>query len=353
MNILPAKLTALTHSILTAFGCEKSEADIVTDHLVGANLAGHDSHGVGVLPMYGEQVKDGNLIPNQTPTFSDPVGAVTLVNANRGFGHRMTLLALDHAMQTIDQHKVAILGMRNSGHISRTGTYAEYCAARGFVSLHFVNVVGHSPLVAPFGSKQTGFSTNPVSMAMPVANKAVPMLDMATSTVAFNKVRVANNKGEQVPEGCLLDAEGQPTTDPKPMAENRVGALTTFGEHKGSGLAIFAELLAGALVSDATVATAEHIPHGAINSMLSVIVDPAAFDDPEAVAKRTLEFCNSISQCAPASGVDKVLLPGEPEHISRAKRASGIPIDPETLEQLIKTGTNFNINERLLRDLIT
>lgn len=256
-------------------------------------------------------------------------------------------------MKTIPNNKVAILGLRNAGHISRTGTYAEYCASHGYVSLHFVNVIGHSPLVAPYGSRQTGFSTNPISMAMPVNQQAMPMLDMATSTVAFNKIRVANNKGEAAPPGCLLDATGAPTTDPKPMAENRTGALTAFGAHKGSGLAIFAELLAGALVSDATVATAEHIPHGAINCMFSVIVDPAAFDDPEAIAKRTLEFCQSINECEPADGVDKVLLPGEPEHISRAKRGrDGIPVDPETLEQIIQTGVSFGVDEKTLRGSI-
>ncbi|MCL4152616.1 UNVERIFIED_CONTAM: hypothetical protein GTU68_033501, partial [Idotea baltica] len=198
-------------------GCNEREAKIVSDHLIRANLTGHDSHGIGMLPMYALQVKDGNLIPNQTPVFHAPVGAISVVDAQRGFGHHMTLLALDHAMRTIDEHRVAILGLRNAGHVSRVGTYSEYCAAKGYVSIHFVNVVGHAPLVAPYGSKEAGFSTNPISMAMPIEGKAKPLLDMATSTVAFGKIRVASNKGETVPLGYLVDADGVPTTDPNPM----------------------------------------------------------------------------------------------------------------------------------------
>jgi len=117
-----------------------------------------------MLPLYGEQVLDGNLIPNQTPQLLPPVGAVHSVDAKLGFGHRMAIIALDHAMQRVPEHHVAILAMKNSGHISRVGTYSEYCAARGYVSIHCANVVGHSPIVAPFGAAESGFSTNPISM---------------------------------------------------------------------------------------------------------------------------------------------------------------------------------------------
>lgn len=354
MHIEAKKLNALTYTLLQGFGCNEDEASIVAQHLVEANLTGHDSHGVGVIPMYGRQVADGNLVPNQTPLFGQACGAITQVDGQRGFGHRIALLALDHAMQTLSEHKVAILGLKNSGHISRTGHYSEYCASHGFVSMHFVNVIGHSPLTAPFGSRDAAFSTNPISMAMPVNNQAQPLLDMATSTVAFNKIRVANNKGEPAPVGSLLDKSGKPTLDPKPMAERREGTLTAFGEHKGSGLAIFAELLAGALASDATVATAERIPNGAINCMLSVIIDPAGFDDPQAIAERTLGYCQSINECTPVDGVDRVLVPGEPEALSRRERNQhGIPVDDETLRQLIQTGVDFGLDHDALKQLIS
>jgi uncharacterized oxidoreductase len=353
LNYTSTSITALAHAILKGFGCNENEATIVAAHLTDANLTGHDSHGIGMLPLYGDQLRDGNLIANQTPVLHDPIGAISIVDAQRGFGHRMTLLALDHAMQTIPEHKVAILGMRNSGHVSRVGTYSEYCAARGFVSIHMVNVVGHPPIVAPYGAREAGFSTNPISMAMPVKGKASPLLDIATSTVAFGKVRVASNKGETMTSGCLVDSDGLETTDPDPMAQRREGALCAFGSHKGSGLGIFVEMLAGALVSKDTVATMEHLPNGVINNMFSVIIDPTAFDSSDDVARRTMEFYDYIKNKPAAVGTEEVLMPGEPELNSRqTRRNQGVPVDGETIKQLLDIGESFSLNKDSLADIL-
>lgn len=343
-------LTEFTQAILLGFGCNSKESDIVANHLVLANLTGHDSHGIGMLPMYGAQVRDGNLVPNQTPVFHEPVGAISVVDAQRGFGHHMTLQALDYAMQSIKEHRVAVLGLRNSGHVSRVGTYSEYCAAKGYVSIHFVNVVGHQPLVAPFGAKEPAFSTNPISMAMPVAGKAKPMLDMATSTVAFGKIRVASNKGEAVPLGYLLDTEGVPTTNPDPMATMQSGAMSAFGEHKGSGLGLFAELLAGALAGTDTIAAQDYIPEGVFNNMLSVIIDPDAFDSTDEVAKRTTQFYDFVKAKPTAKGVDELLMPGEPEQHCQAQRlAHGIPVDDETMRQIVEIAEHFGLGQEQLK----
>jgi len=343
-------LTEFTRAVLLGFGCNEKESSIVTDHLVLANLTGHDSHGIGMLPMYGAQVRDGNLIPNQTPLFHEPAGAITVVDAQRGFGHHMSLLALDRAMQTIEEHRVAVLGLRNSGHVSRVGTYSEYCAAKGYVSIHFVNVVGHQPLVAPFGAREPAFSTNPISIAMPVAGKAKPMLDMATSTVAFGKIRVASNKGDTVPLGYLVDTEGVPTTNPDPMATMRSGAMSAFGEHKGSGLGLFAELLAGALAGTDTIAAKDYIPEGVFNNMLSIIIDPDAFDSSDEVAQRTTQFYDYVKAIPSAKGVDELLMPGEPEQISQAHRLEhGIPVDDETMRQIVEIAVHFGLDQSRLK----
>lgn len=353
-NYSSQSVKSFASEVLTGFGCNREEAEIVASHLVDANLTGHDSHGIGMLPLYGEQILDGNLVPNQQPLLNEPVGAISVVDARRGFGHRMALMALDHAMQSVPEHKVAILAMRNSGHVSRVGTYSEYCAARGYVSIHMVNVVGHAPIVAPYGSREAGFSTNPISMAMPVNGQAKPLLDIATSTVAFGKVRVASNKGETMQPGCLVDEQGLETLDPDPMATSRIGALSAFGAHKGSGLGIFVELLAGALGSTETVASMEHLPHGVINNMFSIIIDPSAFDSEEAVASRTMDFYNFIKDKQAAVGTDSVLLPGEPEVLNRQKRTvNGIPVDDETVRQIVDIATRFNLSPDKTAQLLT
>lgn len=335
MHYTPDSLERFASAVLESFGCDANERKIVARHLLDANLTGHDSHGIGMLPLYGEQVLDGNLVPNQTPHMQPVTGAVSVVDARRGFGHRMALLALDHAMQQVPEHKVALLALRNSGHVSRVGTYSEYCASKGYVSLHFVNVVGHPPIVAPFGAAESGFSTNPVSMAMPIDGQAKPLLDIATSTVAFGKVRVANNLGEKMPPGCLLDEHGVGTQDPAPMANERIGSLAAFGEHKGSGLGIFVELLAGAMASDHTVASLPYLPRGVINNMFSIIIDPASFSDAQSIEKRTEQFYDYIKSRKPATGVDEVLMPGDAENRNRQQRAKqGVFVDDETINQI-------------------
>ncbi|NND90162.1 MAG: Ldh family oxidoreductase [Granulosicoccus sp.] len=352
-NYTKESVKAFASAVLQGFGCSKLETDVVASHLLDANLTGHDSHGIGMLPMYGEQVLDGNLVPDQAPRFLDTTGAISIVDAQRGFGHRMALLALDHAMRNVPEHRVAILALRNSGHVSRVGAYSEYCAAQGYVSMHMVNVVGHAPIVAPFGARESGISTNPISMAMPVDGRAEPLLDMATSTVAFGKVRVASNKGEKMPPGCLLDEQGLETLDPDPMALSRLGSLSAFGAHKGSGLGLFVELMAGALGSTDTVATMEHLPHGVINNMFSIIIDPTAFDSREAVAGRTHDFCQFIKSRAPAAGTQSVLLPGEPENLSRDQRTtSGIPLDVQTINQIVDIAVRFELQADTVRGLL-
>lgn len=353
MKYTPASLSLFARSILASFGCHEEEATIVADHLIGANLAGHDSHGIGMLPMYGAQVNDGNLIPNQTPDFLSGDGAIQIVDAKRGFGHRMSLLALDRALSAAQTHQVAVLGMRNSGHVSRVGTYSEYCAANGFISMHFVNVWGHAPVVAPYGSSTPGFSTNPISIGMPLQGTASPMLDMATSTVALGKVRVAHNKGERIPSGWVLDIDGLPTTDPANIWLHRQGALTAFGLHKGSGLGIFTELLAGAIAGTETVATGTTIPNGVFNNMFSILIDPAAFDDIAQIEARILEFCESIKTGKPAADTDDILLPGEPEQRQIADRSKhGIFVDDETMSQLFGIAEVFGNDADTLRQIL-
>ena len=355
-------LESLANTILAGFGCEKEECDIVAEHLVSANLAGHDSHGVGMLPVYGKQVEDGNLIPNQTPEIISATGAVTVVDARRGFGHRMALLALDEAIKSCRKNKVAVLGLRNSGHVSRTGHYSEYCAKHGLISLHFVNVWGHAPLVAAYGSSEPAFSTNPISIGIPVNGNAKPMLDLATSTVAFGKVRVAHNRGQKIPLGWVIDDAGSPTDDPSPIWLNRSGALTPFGKHKGSGLAIFVELLAGAIAGTETVATGNYIPNGVFNNMFSILVDPQAFDTQDEIEERVMEFYQSIKTSRPATEThddeqlksqSEVLMPGEPELNYRLDRERyGIDVDPETIEQLVSIGEDFGSKAVDLRHLL-
>ncbi len=330
----PRQLHAYVTEVCSALGSETAEADLVADQLVGANLSGHDSHGIGMMPTYVDAVLGGRLFPNRHATVARDNGAVLVIDGNRAFGqvagYESTAMAIDRAKET----GVCLMGLRDSFHIGRIGHWGEQCAAAGMVSIHFVNVAGHEPVVAPFGGAQGRFTTNPVCISIPGTDgKPAVLLDMATSVIAMGKVRVARNKGEQVPDGVLLNADGELTRDPAELYQ-RGGAIVAFGEHKGSGLAIMCEILGAALTGGTTIAPKNPRDGSAMNSMLSIVVDPDALTSTESLQAEALAFCDYVKESRVRAGSDEVLLPGDPENRARAARAEAVPVDGGTVAEL-------------------
>ncbi|HEX6112730.1 MAG TPA: malate/lactate/ureidoglycolate dehydrogenase, partial [Geminicoccaceae bacterium] len=273
------KLHALSCALCVASGSAEPEATLVADHLVQANLTGHDSHGVGLLPIYLDNVRAGRLVPNRHAELVSERGAVLVIEGFRGYGQVIGHEAMQLGMTRAGDQGVALVALRNSFHLGRIGHWAEECARGGFASIHFVNVIDHAPLQAPYGGAEARFSTNPFCAALPGEDGPAVLLDMATSKIAIGKARVAMNRGVPAPEDSLLDAAGRPTRDPAVMFREPRGAIIAMGEHKGSGLAIMCELLAGALTGGWTIQPAHPQAGGIINNMLSVIIDPEAFGD--------------------------------------------------------------------------
>jgi uncharacterized oxidoreductase len=214
-------------------GSDTEENEEVTDHLVRANLAGHDSHGVGMLPAYVRLFKDGLLVPNQTPDTVLDAGALLVIDARRGFGQRMTADAVRHAICRARELGACVLALRNASHIGRIGTYAELAAGAGCAFIAFVNVADGRDIQAPWACAEPRLGTNPFCAAVPGPDGPSLMLDMATTTIAAGKARVAYNKGVLVPDDCLIDAAGRPTNDPTSLMRDRIGAMLSFGRHKG------------------------------------------------------------------------------------------------------------------------
>lgn len=348
MSHCPADtLRTAAERILQAAGCAPDEARIVADHLVEANLTGHDSHGVGMLPAYVQYLAAGLFVANQTPMVVRDEGAVIVVDAGAGLGQHMARRALDLAIPRACELGACVVALQESGHIGRIGAYAEYCAAAQLASIHLVNVVDHEPVVAPFGGRDARFITNPFCAALPDTDgRPRPLLDMATSTIALGKARVARNQGVPVPDGALLDEHGLPTTDPTALIDQHKGALTAFGLHKGSGLAILCEVLAGALAGRRTMQPENQRRGGLVNNMLSILLDPAAFGDEAAIRREAAAFGAWVKDSPPAPGVAEVLLPGEPEQRSRERRlADGVPVDARTIAQILAAGRAVGLGE--------
>ena len=256
MLIGARSLEAYVGDLFVREGCSQAEAERIGRYLVAANLTGHDSHGVIRVPRYIGWLRDGEVVADRTPEIVTDGGAFALVDAGYGFGQTAGPFAVALGIARAEAHGVAVVALRHAGHLGRIGEWAEQAAEAGLASVHFVNVAG-SLLVAPFGAVDRRFSTAPFAAAVPVAGRPPVVLDFATSLVAEGKVLVASQGGKPIPPGSLIDPEGRLSADPATLYgpldgpgrdhRNGTGAIRAFGEHKGSGLALMCELLAGAL----------------------------------------------------------------------------------------------------------
>ncbi|MEN2980424.1 malate/lactate/ureidoglycolate dehydrogenase [Tistrella bauzanensis] len=333
------QLRAAATALLEAAGSAPAEAAIVADHLVGANLAGHDSHGVGMIPRYVENVAAGLLHPNHAGDIVTDSGSLLVVDGGAGYGQVIMRDATDLAVARASETGAAILAVRNCHHMGRIGSYGEQVAAAGQVGLMFVNVTGARPLVAPHLGFDARFATNPICLSFPGPGGQPPVIfDAATSAVALGKCRVAMNKGDPMAAGLLIDPDGRPTTDPSVMFADPQGALLPAGGHKGYGLALFCELLAGALTGAGTVQPGNPRSDAIINSMLAIVIAPGRLVDAGWLAAETAALLDYMRTARSHPGAP-VLIPGEPEIAARASRGrDGIPIDDTTLGQLRTAG---------------
>lgn len=337
-------LRAVSHLIARRMGSEESEAGQVSDHLVRANLAGHDSHGVGMLPTYVRLLHAGLLVPNQTASTILDAGALLVIDARRGYGQRMAADAVRRAIGRAREVGACVLAFRNSSHIGRIGTYAELAASEGCAFTAFVNVADHHDVQATWGAAEPRLGTNPFCAAVPGPDGPAVMLDMATTTIAAGKARVAYNKGTTVPDGCLIDDAGNPTNDPAGFIRDHSGALRAFGTHKGSGLAVMCEIMASAVAGGQ--GAFHEAKGGVLNSMLATIIDLSKLGDPAAIATDIQAVKAHVKSARPAPGFDEVLTPGEPEKRYTAKRMEeGIEVDDTTWRDIRAAAETLGITE--------
>ena len=335
MGIAAAPLRDLVQTIFERAGSDAAEAQAVADHLVEANLMGHDSHGVIRVAPYIELLRSGKWTANRHIEIVTDAGPVVVVDGGQGLGQVIAKEAIELGTLRARAHGVAVVGVRNSGHMGRIGAWAEQAAAAGLVSLHFVNTTGFGIQVAPFGGSDRRLSVNPIALGVPRPGEEPLIHDMSTGTIAAGKIRVARNKGELLPEGAIIDHRGRPTRDPEAFFTEPPGALTTAAGHKGYGLALFVEVLAGALTGGGSGHPDNPSADRPINNLLSILIDPERMAGGRVVAADLERLTAYVTASPPATPGGAVLLPGEIERRTRTERlAQGIPLDPNTLDQL-------------------
>jgi hydroxycarboxylate dehydrogenase B len=336
MNISPDRLRQFTADIFHAAGCAAAEANRIAEHLVEANLVGHDSHGVIRVPSYVQWLRDGKVLAGRTIQVAFENDVIAVVDGQFGFGQTVGEQAMELGIRKSARHGVAMIALRNAGHLGRIGDWPLMVARAGKLSLHFVNTTGAGILVAPFGGINRRLSANPIAAGVPIAGGPPLLLDMSACTIAEGKIRVALNKGIAVPENCLIDSHGRPTTDPKVFYADPPGAILSIAGHKGYGLGVLCEVLAGALTGGgcSNPANASRV----LNGMLSIIVDATLFQAETAFAAELQRFIAWVKSSATTTPDGVILMPGEIEERTKAQRLrAGIDLDAATWTQIQAT----------------
>ncbi len=324
-----------------AAGSNEHEAQLTADHLIGANLAGHDSHGVGMVMPYVRSLRANELQLNQKLSIVTDTDTLLVVDGNRGIGQSMAYQTMQLAIERARKNGVVIVGLKNTHHIGRVGHWAEQAIAANLASIHFTNVVSR-PLVAPHGGRQSRFGTNPLTVGLPRRNGPPILLDFATSAVAVGKIRVAYNRKGPAPAGALIDHDGNATTNPAVMFEEPMGALLTAAGHKGYALAMVCDLLGSALFGGMTPQPSRLRIPGAYNNMLAIVFDPARFGAGEHFEQEASAFIEYVQSARRTDTNAPIEIPGDAERRFRIERAQALPIDKGTLKTMDEAAQGIN-----------
>lgn len=340
MPLLQAQtLTDFVRDIFLGAGARAADADLVARSLVNTNLTGHDSHGVVRVPQYIESIHNGDLDPLAEPAILQETPVMAHVDGQRCLGQVAANFAARTAITKAKAMGMAAVGVRNTGHIGRLGEWVELAARDDLVGLGYCNGGRPGGFVTPHNGAGRCLGTNPIAAAFPLPQREPILMDFATSAVAEGKIRVARNAGAPVPPGLILNAEGLPSTDPDELYDG--GMLLPAAGHKGYGLGLMMELLAGALTASGCSAFPEY-QRG--NGALFIVLRADLFQPMDGYLESARRMADAALAVPAAPGCDPVVLPGDPERTNAARRRrDGIPIDETTWAQLCATAAGVDV----------
>jgi len=334
-------LETLARGIFQAIQVPPPGAAWMAELLVRANLRGHDSHGVIRIPQYIASWKKGDANPTAEPVVVQEGPATALVDGKLGFGQIVARRGMEVAMQKATAVGVSTVGVFNSNHIGRLADYTEMALERDMLAILAVNAGGAGQRMAPWGGRAPRLSTNPIAFACPTGGGVPISFDIATTMAAEGKVRVKRNRKETLPPGWVLDADGNPTTDPNAIYGNPPGTILPVGGHKGYALALMIEVLAGIV---ARGGYSRENPGPVMNGIFMVVVDISRFVAPGTFRAEVDDLIRYLKSSPTVPGVDQILAPGEPEAITETKRRqAGIFVEDQTWGQIEEVARELNV----------
>lgn len=340
-NVKVEDLAPLVRAIYEAAGTPPEHARIVTEHQVGANLVGHDSHGVVLLATYIERIDKGHIVPTARPTVITENPVTLAVNGHWGFGPVISEWTMERCIAKARDLKLGAATVREQSHVGRLADYPLMAARAGFIGMMMCDS-GQSPKsVAPFGGREARLGTNPLCIAFPSDLPGPIFIDMATSGVAAGKLNVARARNTSIPLGWILDKDGRPSTDPNDFYNG--GVMLPLGGpegHKGYALSFAVETFASVLPGLGFGVD----PRGRHNDgSFMLAIDSSAFSPGDFKAD-VAAFVRYLKETPPADGVEEVLYPGEIEYrTSQRRRAEGIPIEDSTWGKITALAERFGL----------
>jgi uncharacterized oxidoreductase len=349
-EVAPGAMEAWLRAMFVASGCPEGEAAMISGHLVEADCAGHQSHGIVRTPRYLSWAADGFLRRDGKLEVLAEGPCFALLDGCNSFGQVTGHAVVERAAAMAAQGGVAVVAVRRGGHLGRIGAWAERLADRGLISVSFTTVAG-SRLVAPFGAAERSMGTNPVTIGIPQASGEHFLLDFATSVIAEGKALVAVKRGGKLRGDAFVTEDGRDSGEPVTLYGDSIttalpnpragpGALQAMGDHKGSGLSLACELLAGALTGAGTNRDPEP-PFG--NGLLCIALDPARFDIGGGFGAEVAAYIASVRALRPRQAGVPVMIPGDPERRRRERHASGLPIEDALMAALVEASRGVGV----------
>ncbi len=342
--VRPAQVKKLTFAIFEKIGAPPEAAEIISRYTVDSHLYGHDTHGLQSVPRYVNDMKAGKIDPTAQMEIVKNDPPTVLIDGHWGFGYVTAAQAMDVAIETAKQHGLAAVAVNKCNHVGMLWGYVKMAVDEGLIAIILCSSGTLAPdrgLVVPYGGTRRFLGANPLAWGLPAGEMKPLIMDMSTTVVAAGQVLLAQEKGEAIPEGWMVDEEGRPTTDPDALFK-RGGALLPFGGHKGYGLSLLVEMMGGILAGFGCAYLPEYREG---NGLMMLVLDVERFVHLEEFQRQADELFREIKKVPTDAQTTEILIPGELEFRAKEKRVrEGIAIPDKTWQTITELAAELGIN---------
>lgn len=331
MRIPSETMYATIKAAFLKAGMSESKADVCARVHMESSLDGVYSHGLNRVERFINYIHEGWVNVDAEPEIVEQLGVMEILDGNLGPGITNALFAMDRAIDLANKNGVGFVGLRNTTHWMRGGTYGKYAAEKGYVAICWTNTESCMPA---WGAASCGIGNNPFVMAVPNDDSPI-LLDMAMSQYSYGKLQVTRLKNEQLPYAGGFDEDGTLTTDPGSIEATR--RILPTGYWKGSGMSVLLDIIAALISGGKSTAAVDKANLGSCGSCCQVFIaiDPYRFNSKEAVAQTIHETIEQIKNSIPAEGVDEIFFPGERSMNTRKENIiQGIPVDESVWKRI-------------------